>query len=102
MLVELGLFVLGFASLSLLPGLLMHTAFNWANGVFLVLESDPASLTLLILLAAMTVGVVAYWGSSTHHGPAHGPIPPSDRCILSSTGIYSPDNLLARRTDIRL
>ena len=50
---------------SLLPALLFHTAFNWANGMFPVLESDPASLTLLILLAAITVEVVAYWGPST-------------------------------------
>ncbi|MGM0718122.1 MAG: CPBP family intramembrane glutamic endopeptidase [Halobacteriota archaeon] len=50
---------------SLLPALLLHTAFNWANGMFPVLESDPASLTLLVLLAAATVAVVAYWGPAT-------------------------------------
>jgi hypothetical protein len=50
---------------SLLPALLMHTGFNWANGMFPVLESDPASLALLILLATVTVAVVAYWGPST-------------------------------------
>lgn len=54
---------------SLLPALLFHTAFNWANGMFPVLESDPASLTLLILLAAITVAVVAYWGPSTLSRP---------------------------------
>jgi hypothetical protein len=50
---------------SLLPALLLHTAFNWANGMFPVLESDPASLTLLLLLAAVTVAVVTYWGPAT-------------------------------------
>jgi hypothetical protein len=50
---------------SLLPALLLHTAFNWGNGMFPVLESDPASLTLLVGLAVITVAVVAYWGPST-------------------------------------
>ena len=54
---------------SLLPALLMHTAFNWANGMFPVLESDPASVTLLIALAAATAAVVAYWGPSTLSRP---------------------------------
>lgn len=54
---------------SLLPALLMHTAFNWANGMFPVLESDPASLTLLVMLAVATVAVVAYWGPSTLSQP---------------------------------
>ncbi|MFC6873741.1 CPBP family glutamic-type intramembrane protease [Halobellus marinus] len=54
---------------SLLPALLFHTAFNWANGMFPVLESDPASLTLLVMLAAATVAVVAYWGPSTLSRP---------------------------------
>jgi membrane protease YdiL (CAAX protease family) len=54
---------------SLLPALLFHTAFNWANGMFPVLESDPASLTLLVMLAAAAVAVVAYWGPSTLSRP---------------------------------
>jgi hypothetical protein len=47
---------------SLLPALLFHASFNWSQGMFPVLDSDPASLAFVALLAAVTVAVVAYWG----------------------------------------
>ena len=47
---------------SLLPALLMHTSWNWAQGMFPVLESDPASLTMVGLLILATVAVVVYSG----------------------------------------
>ena len=47
---------------SLLPALLFHTSFNWSQGMFPILDSDPASLTLVGLLAVTTVAVVVYWG----------------------------------------
>jgi hypothetical protein len=47
---------------SLLPALLFHTTFNWSQGMFPVLESDPASLAFVVLLAAVTLVVVGYWG----------------------------------------
>jgi membrane protease YdiL (CAAX protease family) len=47
---------------SLLPMLLMHTTWNWAQGMFPVLESDPGSLAFVLVQAALVVVVVAYWG----------------------------------------
>jgi hypothetical protein len=47
---------------SLLPALLMHTSWNWAQGMFPILESDPASLAMVGLLAAVTIVVVVYSG----------------------------------------
>jgi hypothetical protein len=47
---------------SLLPMLLMHTSWNWAQGMFPVLESDPASLAMVGLLIAATVIAVVYSG----------------------------------------
>ncbi|WP_435075127.1 CPBP family glutamic-type intramembrane protease [Halorubrum sp. HHNYT27] len=47
---------------SLLPALLFHASFNWSQGMFPILNSDPASLTLVGLLALTTVAVVLYWG----------------------------------------
>ncbi|SER43672.1 CPBP family intramembrane glutamic endopeptidase [Natrinema salaciae] len=47
---------------SLLPALLFHTSFNWSQGMFPILDSDPASLTFVGLLAFTTVAVVVYWG----------------------------------------
>ncbi|SFG79837.1 hypothetical protein SAMN04488063_2980 [Halopelagius inordinatus] len=47
---------------SLLPALLFHTSFNWSQGMFPILDSDPASLTLVGLLAFTTLSVVLYWG----------------------------------------
>lgn len=47
---------------SLLPALLFHTSFNWSQGMFPILDSDPASLTLVGLLVFTTVAVVLYWG----------------------------------------
>ncbi len=47
---------------SLLSALLFHASFNWSQGMFPILDSDPASLALVVLLAAVTVAVVAYWG----------------------------------------
>ena len=45
---------------SLLPVLLFHASWNWSQGMFPVLESEPASLAMVVLLAAVTVAVVAY------------------------------------------
>jgi hypothetical protein len=59
---------------SLLPALLMHTSWNWAQGMFPVLESDPASLTMVGLLVLATVVVVAYSGPKRL-----GRIPPAAR-----------------------
>ena len=47
---------------SLLPMLLMHTAWNWSQGMFPVLDSDPASLTMVGLLVAATILVMVYSG----------------------------------------
>lgn len=47
---------------SLLPAILFHASFNWSQAMFPVLDSDPASVTLVVLLALTTLGVVAYWG----------------------------------------
>jgi membrane protease YdiL (CAAX protease family) len=47
---------------SLLPALLMHTSWNWAQGMFPVLDSDPASLAMVGLLVAATIVVVVYSG----------------------------------------
>lgn len=47
---------------SLLPALLFHTSFNWSQAMFPVLDSDPASLTLVALLAVTTIAVIVYWG----------------------------------------
>ena len=47
---------------SLLPALLMHTSWNWAQGMFPILESDQASLTMVGLLILATVVVVVYSG----------------------------------------
>ncbi|WP_236039596.1 CPBP family intramembrane glutamic endopeptidase [Haloarcula salinisoli] len=47
---------------SLLPVLLMHTSWNWAQGMFPILESDPASLAMVGFLAAATILVVVYTG----------------------------------------
>ncbi|WP_255194978.1 type II CAAX endopeptidase family protein [Halorarius litoreus] len=49
---------------SLLPMLLMHATWNWAQGMFPVLESDPGSLAFVLVQAALVVVVVAYWGPS--------------------------------------
>ena len=47
---------------SLLPVLLFHTSFNWSQSMFPVLDSDPASLALIGLLALVVAVVVGYWG----------------------------------------
>jgi hypothetical protein len=47
---------------SLLPMLLMHATWNWAQGMFPVLESDPGSLAFVLVQATLTVVVVVYWG----------------------------------------
>ena len=47
---------------SLLPVLLFHASFNWSQAMFPILDSDPASLTLVGLLALVAVTVVGYWG----------------------------------------
>ncbi len=47
---------------SLLPALLFHTSFNWSQGMFPILESDPASLAFVILFSVATLAVVRYWG----------------------------------------
>ncbi|WP_336359939.1 type II CAAX endopeptidase family protein [Haladaptatus sp. ZSTT2] len=47
---------------SLLPALLFHTTWNWSQGMFPILESDPASLTMVVLLVVTTGAIVAYWG----------------------------------------
>jgi hypothetical protein len=47
---------------SLLPALLMHTSWNWAQGMFPILDSDPASLAMVGLLVAATIVVVVYSG----------------------------------------
>lgn len=47
---------------SLLPALLFHTSFNWSQGMFPILDSDPASLAFVGLLAFTAVSVVVYWG----------------------------------------
>jgi hypothetical protein len=47
---------------SLLPALLMHASWNWAQGMFPVLDSDPASLAMVGLLVAATTVVVVYAG----------------------------------------
>lgn len=49
--------------LSLLPAILFHASFNWSQGMFPILDSDPASLTLVGTLVATTVAVVVYWGT---------------------------------------
>ncbi|WP_416839516.1 type II CAAX prenyl endopeptidase Rce1 family protein [Haloferax sp. DFSO52] len=50
---------------SLLPALLFHASFNWSQAMFPVLDSDPASLAFVALLAVSTIAVVAYWGRET-------------------------------------
>lgn len=47
---------------SLLPALLMHTSWNWAQGMFPVLNSDPASLAMVGVLLAATLVVVVRSG----------------------------------------
>lgn len=47
---------------SLLPALLMHTSWNWAQGMFPILDSHPASLAMVGLLVAATIVVVVYSG----------------------------------------
>jgi hypothetical protein len=47
---------------SLLPALLLHTSFNWANGMFPILTDDTASLAMLALFALVVVAVAAYAG----------------------------------------
>lgn len=47
---------------SLLPALLMHTSWNWAQGMFPILDSDPASLAMVGFLVAATIAVVVYSG----------------------------------------
>jgi hypothetical protein len=47
---------------SLLPALLMHTSWNWAQGMFPVIDSDPAALAMVGVLAAATLAVVVYTG----------------------------------------
>jgi hypothetical protein len=49
---------------SLLPALLFHTTFNWSQAMFPILDSDPASLTMVGLLALTAIAVVLYWGPS--------------------------------------
>lgn len=46
----------------LLPVLLLHTAFNWSQGMFPILDSDPASLTMVVLLAAAAGAAVVHAG----------------------------------------
>jgi hypothetical protein len=53
---------------SLLPALLMHTSWNWAQGMFPVLESDPASLAMVGLLVIATVLVVVDVRRDRPHG----------------------------------
>ncbi|KAB1190610.1 CPBP family intramembrane metalloprotease [Haloferax sp. MBLA0076] len=50
---------------SLLPALLFHASFNWSQGMFPILDSDLASLTLVGLLVFTTVVVVVYWGPTS-------------------------------------
>jgi hypothetical protein len=47
---------------SLLLVLLFHASFNWSQAMFPILDSDPASLTLVGLLVLAVVVVVGYWG----------------------------------------
>lgn len=47
---------------SLLPAILFHASFNWSQAMFPILDSDPASLAFVVLLAAVTVAVVVHWG----------------------------------------
>jgi hypothetical protein len=47
---------------SLLPALLIHTSWNWSQGMFPILESDPASLVMVGLLLAATIAVVVSSG----------------------------------------
>lgn len=47
---------------SILPVLLMHASWNWAQGMFHILDSDPASLAMVGLLAAATLAVVVCSG----------------------------------------
>jgi hypothetical protein len=47
---------------SLLPALLLHTAFNWSQGMFPILTDDTASLTMLVLFGLVAL-VVAYAGT---------------------------------------
>jgi membrane protease YdiL (CAAX protease family) len=47
---------------SLLPVLLMHTSWNWVQGMFPVLDSDPGSLAMVGLLVVATIVVVVYSG----------------------------------------
>ncbi|KAB1196451.1 MULTISPECIES: CPBP family intramembrane glutamic endopeptidase [Haloferax] len=47
---------------SLLPALLFHASFNWSQAMFPILDSDPASLTFVALLAVSTIAVAVYWG----------------------------------------
>lgn len=50
---------------SLLPALLFHASFNWSQGMFPILDSDPASLAFVGLLAVSTIVVVVYYGVET-------------------------------------
>ncbi|KAB1188616.1 MULTISPECIES: CPBP family intramembrane glutamic endopeptidase [Haloferax] len=50
---------------SLLPALLFHASFNWSQVMFPVLDSDPASLAFVVLLAVSTIAVVGYSGAKT-------------------------------------
>jgi len=50
---------------SLLVMLLMHTTFNWSNGMFPVLETDLGALLFLGMMAILTVAVVLVWGPTT-------------------------------------
>jgi hypothetical protein len=47
---------------SLLPAILLHTTWNWSQGMFPVIDSDPGSLAMVGLLVAATVLVVVYSG----------------------------------------
>jgi hypothetical protein len=40
----------------------MHTSWNWAQGMFPVLDSDPASLAMVGFLVAATIVVMVYSG----------------------------------------
>jgi len=47
---------------SLLPALIMHTSWNWAQGMFPILDSDPASIAMVGFLVGATIVVVVYSG----------------------------------------
>ncbi len=57
---------------SLLPVILMHATWNWANAMFPAIDSDAGGLALLMLLGLTTLAVVGYWGPARLvRAPAH-------------------------------